>query len=907
MKFTLRSSTSGFREQHPQQDLGEEESKKGNSSIDYASLPFKEVMKLLSTSIDGLSEKEAERRLEVYGKNTFSTESKVSLLSVFISQFKSILVVILLIATVISGLLGEWIDAIAIFIIVILNAILGTIQEYKAENAIESLKKFISPKIKVRRGGKEKIIDSALLVPGDIIILEEGINVPADARLIEAHNLATMEATLTGESTPIEKDVQPVVTKLISEKKSMVFKGTSVIRGRGLAVVTSTGNYTEMGKIAKKLSEMKRVQTHLEKKLVGFSKSLSLIILAITVFTFLIYRFFDATSTIKAFMIAVSLAVAAIPEGLPAVVTLTLSLGANRMAKKKAIVRRLASIETLGAVTVICTDKTGTLTKNELTVKKIFDGLGDIDVGGTGYTIKGSFSREFSKDITLAGALASRAKLIKKDNEDNDIEVEGDPTEIALVVLAEKAGFDVEKERRKRELIGEVSFSSERKRMSIAWKERDKNVLYSKGAPEVLIQLCTHVKIGSDIQPLTEELKKRFLDKVTEYAKHALRVLAIAYKQLPDEVEEHQLEQEEKDLILLGIVGMIDPPREEVYEAIEKCKKAGIKPIMITGDHLYTAKAIAEEIGIEGKAIRGDEIDSIDLDKEVENIAIYARVNPSHKLKIVEALKKKGHVVAMTGDGVNDAPAIKEADIGIAVGSGTDVAKEAAEMIIIDDNFATIVSAIEEGRGIYRNIKKFINYLLSNNLGEVLVVSLAAIFSFIFSTHAVIFTALQILWVNLLTDGFPALALGVDPAPKNIMENPPRDPKEEIIDKQMAFSLAYIGILIAIAVLVSFFSFIHKDLTEARTVALTTLVFLELVRIASIKKSYNEPLFNNKYLLWAIIGTLIIQLIAIYSPLNKILKLSPISLYHWIFVVGITFLVFLMSISVSKLFSKFNE
>ncbi len=860
-------------------ELVEEEIK----NKDFAALSVDNALKLLHVTRDGLSLREVEERRNLFGKNILYSSSKNSFIKIFLSQFTSPLVIILIFATIISALLQEFLDAFAILIILVLNAFLGSIQEYKAENALESLKKMSSFKVKVLRSGKEVIIDSSELVVGDILFLEEGMLIPADARIIESHGLKVMESILTGESSPVYKQVDPVDTSILGEKKSMVFRGCAIVEGYGLAVVTAVGMNTELGKIAKHVSTIKRVKTHLEEKLEQLSKSLGIFTLGIALFIFFIYALFVDTSTINALLVGISLAVAAIPEGLPAVVTISLSLGASRMAKKKALMRRLASIENLGAVTVICTDKTGTLTRNELTVKKIFDGEKEIDVSGNGYSTLGSFSLSPPKKLLFAGIMSSTATINP---------ISGDPTEIALVVLAAKDKVY----RKDLERIGIVSFNSERKMMSIAYKQGDSGILYSKGAPEVLIEKCRYVEINGERKPLTDSLKKMFLDKSMSYAKQALRVLAVAYREIPL-VNEQELVNYENDLVLLGIVGMIDPPREEVKDAIMKCKEAGIRVIMITGDHIETAKAIGEEIGIEGRAILGSEINNIDLDKELDNISIFARVNPEHKLMIVNALKKKGHIVAMTGDGVNDAPAIKRADIGIAVGSGTDVAKEAAEMVILDDNFATIVNAIEEGRGIYQNIKKFVNYLLSANLGEVIAIGLAGIFALLDPKifGEVLLTAIQLLWLNLLTDSLPALALGVDPTPKNIMKRPPLNPKEGVIDREMKFSIGYTGLFIGIVVLLSFATRMPQ-LYEARTVALTTLVLMELARIALIKINYKESLFNNKYLVLAMIGTIVLQLIAVYSPLNHYLGLVPLNWFDWIIILGFVFLVFVFSL-----------
>ncbi|MFH1637303.1 MAG: HAD-IC family P-type ATPase, partial [Candidatus Woesearchaeota archaeon] len=640
------------------------------------------VLKELSTSRKGLSQKEAALRLRRYGFNDIKRTKKISPLKLFLSQFNSILVWILLAAIVISIVLAEffhhkdaWTDAIVIAVILIINAILGFVNEYKAEKSIEALKKMIALKVRVIRGGKEEVIDALRVVPGDIIVLEEGSKVPADARLIESHMLQTQEASLTGESTPIAKEVSLLKEDTaLADMKNMVFNGTCVTRGRATAVVTWTGMKTEVGKIAGMLQEIEVEKTPLQEKLAVLAKNLGII----TVIIALVVLFTGlgrGGAFVDMFLIAVALSVAAIPEGLPAVVTISLGLGIQRLAKKNVLVRRLPSVETLGSTTVICTDKTGTLTMNQMTVKKLYANREVVEVTGEGYSTKGKFSTDISNlDLLLKiGVLCNNANI-------EDGEAKGDPTEAALVVSAAKGGLVKSRLESKEPRLGEIPFSSESKMMVTYHKVHGRTYAYVKGAPDVILEKCTKVYINGMVRRLNRKEKEQITKAIEDFASSALRVLGFAFK------DTKELVDGEHDLVFVGLQGMIDPPRPEVKESIKKCTTAGIKVVMITGDHQITATAIGRELGLKGKALTGKDLDNIrDLSKIVEDVSIYARVNPAHKLKIIEALKKKGHNVAMTGDGVNDAPALKAADIGIAMGiAGTDVSKEASDMILAD-------------------------------------------------------------------------------------------------------------------------------------------------------------------------------------------------------------------------------
>ncbi len=847
---------------------------------------MKEAIELLETNIKtGLSEEEAEKRIKQYGYNEIKSQKKISPWKIFIAQFKSLLILILVIAVIISAFMGEWIDATVIFVILILNAIMGFIQEYKAEKSIEALKRMAGLKAVVLREGVKKKIDVKNIVPGDILILETGEKIPADARIIESINLKTQEGALTGESTSVEKTADKLRAGLIiGDQKNMVFSGTIVTNGRGKAVVTATGMKTQIGRIAGLIQEEEREPTHLQKKLSQLSKWLGIVTIIISIIVFLTGVLKGGLPT-EMFLAAVSLAVAAIPEGLPAVITIALGIGVQKMVRKNALVRKLPSVETLGAVTVICSDKTGTLTHNQMTVTNIFTNLKDTIVTGSGYEPEGSIKGNIEKLILRIGVLCNDAQLSPGKKEWGVI---GDPTEGCLLTVARKAGINENNIRSKYPRIGEIGFDSDRKMMTSFHKINNKIFSYTKGAPDIILKHCDRILINGRVRRIKKSDIKIIEEQISKYSSKALRVLGFAYKSF-NEIPKKKINAEEK-MIFVGLQAMMDPPREEVKEAIKKCHEAGIKVVMITGDHLDTARAIAKELNIEGKAIKGEEIKNINLEKEVNNIGVFARVNPQHKLLIVEALKKKGHIVAMTGDGVNDAPALKKADIGIAMGiTGTDVAKEASDMILTDDNFASIVSAVEEGRNIYNNIKKFVNYLLSSNMGEVMILFFAMLIGFKYNGSVVLpLLAIHILWVNLVTDGLPALALGVDPADKNIMKRKPRRTNENIVSKNMTLNILSIGILLTIAVLFTFNNYLKEGLELAQTMALTLLVILEIVRLEMIRSQYNTGFFSNKYLTWALIIVLGLQIIVIYTPLNKILHLTPLSITHWLWIIMIS-------------------
>jgi len=888
--------------------------------MDFYKGKISKIFDALDTNEKGLSSQEVEKRFEKYGHNKLKAKKQISPIFLFLEQFKDPVIWVLIGALVISIIIGyveynqghgtimeHATEPIVIGAIVIANAVIGFLQEYKAEKAIEALKKMASLKATVIRDGKQVEIDAEDVVPGDILVLSPGEKIPADARLMSLTNLQTQEAALTGESLPVKKEVVEFEEDLqLGDRTNMVFSGTVITEGKGKAIVVKTGMDTEIGKIAQLIESAEETLTPLQKRLEKLGKFLTYLVLGICVFIFTVLTFSDQT-VLGALITAVSLAVAAIPEGLPAVVTISLALGVQRMVKKNALIRKLPSVETLGSTTVICTDKTGTLTKNEMTVKKIYVDDKIIEVGGSGYVPEGNFS-EKTKSLDLLmkiGILNNDSELVKKDDK---YSILGDPTEGSLLVSAEKAGFDSEKLRKKHPRIDEIMFDSKRKRMTTVHNIDNRKYAYVKGAPDIILGLCDKILVDGKEQKLTKQLKDKIMETNDNLAGEALRVLGFAYREVS------RKEDYEKNLIFVGLQGMIDPPREEVKDAIRKCRTAGIKVVMITGDYKGTAMAIAEELDIRGKSITGKEIENIDLDKEVDNIGIYARVNPEHKMKIVQALQRKGHVVAMTGDGVNDAPALKSSDIGIAMGiTGTDVAKESSDMILTDDNFASIVNAVEEGRGIYDNIKKFMQYLLSSNLGEVLVLFLATVLA---STLGFIGTdghpvlpllATQILWMNLVTDGLPAVALGMDPAARNIMKRKPRKTDEGILTKSFGLKVAYTGIIIAIATLFMFWYYMNVDHISnehARTMALTTLVILQFVRIHIIRSEYDIGMLSNKSLIVAVIISIGMQLLIIYTALGNFFETVPIRLIDWGLLIGVSIFMLIISAIINKILFK---
>jgi len=864
----------------------------------FHSVNVEDVFAELKSSPNGLSRGDAVSRFGRYGPNEIKARKQISPGEIFFAQFKSFIVVILLAAVVISLMLGEMLDALVIGIILVVNTILGFLQEFKAEKAIEALKKLSSLKAVVIRDGKEVKVDAKELVPGDVIVLETGEKIPADARIFECVNLELMEASLTGESFPSVKSLDLSEKSNIAGQHNMVFSSTIVTNGRGKAVVVRTGMSSEIGKIADMIQKAKPELTPLQEMLKRLGETLGIITIVVCIVVFLVGILFGNAAGVM-FIAAISLAVAAIPEGLPAIVTISLALGVQRMIYRNVLIRKLPSVETLGSTNVICTDKTGTLTHNEMTVRKLFVNDKIIDVSGSGYKAEGVFSFDNNVVDPAGFKLLFEIGVLCNDSKISEGNVVGDPTEAALIVSAAKAGVKADLMNNDIPRIGEIQFSSERKRMSTFHKMHNKSVVFTKGAPDVVLDLCDRILVDGRIDRLSKEDTKKILDINDQFASQALRVLGFAFK------DSEKLDED--GLVFVGLQAMIDPPREEAKLAIAKCKSAGIRVIMITGDHKRTAEAIGKELGLEGKVVDGHELDSIvNLEEVVDEIAIYSRVDPRHKLRIVEALRAKGYVVAMTGDGVNDAPALKKADIGIAMGiSGTDVAKEASDMILTDDNFASIVNAVEEGRGIFDNIKKFVEYLLSSNLGEILVIFFAIIIGW-----PLPLVAIQILWINLLTDGFPALALGVDPAEKDIMSRKPRKKSDPLLSKYVLKRMVIIGFIMMLGTLFLFRLFDPaNNLIKAQTVAFTALVMFQLFNVLNCR-SENSSIFKvgvlgNKKLVLAIVSSIVLQLVVIYVPFFAgVFKTVPLSGIDWLYIILISSSVLVYG-EIDKLFRKF--
>lgn len=830
----------------------------------------------------GLSTREAEKRVKSYGLNELKHNKKKSPVLIFLAQFNDFLVWVLIGATIISGFIGDKADAITILIIVIVNAILGFVQEFRTEKSLEALQELAAPTCKVIRDGNIKVVSSKELTIGDLVVLEAGDRIPADGTFIDAANMVVDESLLTGESVGISKDT--------TKGKNSGFMGTIVLKGRGLIIIDAIGMKTEMGKIANLLDNIEEDKSPLRERLDSLGKILVVmcIVVCLIVTILGIIRGNDIT---EMFLLGVSLAVAAIPEGLAAIVTVALALGVGRMLKRNALVRKLPAVETLGCTSVICSDKTGTLTQNKMTVKEIL-------VNGRIY--------ELDKEKIYDCEKLKKAFIYCNDANYNyeikDIEkaVMGDPTETALVKAFYKDSKELQKFVEKSKRVYEISFDSTRKMMTVIMNENGKETCYMKGAPERVLEKCNSVLENGKVKPLTYQKKKQIYSYIEAMSNRALRCIAAAYK------EENLVKNEsvECDLIFLGVAGSMDPPRIEVKDAVLKCKMAGIKPIMITGDHKNTALAIAKSINIcnsDDQAVTGDELEKMsdsELVKKVNKIRVFARVSPNHKLRIVRAFKKNNNIVAMTGDGVNDAPAIKEADIGVAMGiSGTDVTKEAAAMVLMDDNFATIVSAVEEGRVIYDNIKKFIRYLLSCNLGEVLTMFLASLF---YLPNPL--TPIQILFVNLATDGLPAIALGVDPPDKDIMRQSPREKNEGIFARGLWEKIIVRGSLIGVCTLLSFMSgrYYGMDLATCRTITMCTLVMSQLLHVFECRSErhsiFEINIFSNIYLLGAVLVSMTMICCILYIPfLSGIFNTVALNLGQWLLVIFFSGIIFLIN------------
>lgn len=848
------------------------------------------VLQSEETSRSGLNSSQVSQRIEKYGPNKLQQGEKKSLIARLLGQMADPMVMVLIAAAVLSGAIGELADALIIMAVVIVNAVLGVVQEGKAEKAIEALQQMSSPYSKVRRDNRVMQVKSEELVPGDIVLLEAGDAVPADMRLIEASSLKIEEASLTGESVPVEKDSHVLASEKgedvsLGDRKNMAYMGTNVVYGRGEGVVVATGMSTEMGKIAGIISSTETEKTPLQKKLSSLSKVLSIGVLGICVFIFIFSVFknggFKGGHVLEMFMTAVSLAVAAIPEGLVAVVTVVLSIGVTKMSKRNAIIRKLTAVETLGCTEIICSDKTGTLTQNKMTVVETFG---------------------HKEQLVLSMALCNDANLAE------DGSVVGEPTESALVRFALDAGKGKNELVKSFPRVGEAPFDSLRKMMSTLHQSEGRIIQYTKGAPDEVLRNSTHILTDAGIVPLTDEHRRRILDENKGMASKALRVLGSALRYWDAVPSDTSPENLEKELCFIGLTGMIDPVRPEAKAAIEECRQAGIRPIMITGDHRDTAVAIAKELGIitdESQAITGAEISKMsdeEFDEKVIQYSVYARVQPEHKVRIVNAWKKRGKITAMTGDGVNDAPALKSSDIGVGMGiTGTDVSKSVSDMVLADDNFASIVYAVEEGRRIYDNIRKAIQFLLSSNLSEVISLFIATVMNY------VLFSPIHILWINLVTDCFPAIALGMEEAEKDIMQRPPRDPKEGIFANRLGVKVIYQGTIIAILTLVSFMLGYGESHVTAMTMAFLTMSMCEIFHSLNLRSS-THSIFTlktrNKFLLLAMVASFVLTVCVIYLPgVNTVFKLTALSGRNFLIAIGLA-LSIIPIVEVEKVISR---
>ncbi|MEI2402266.1 calcium-translocating P-type ATPase, SERCA-type [Niallia taxi] len=874
--------------------------------MNYHEMNERQVEEALNTDFSaGLSDEDVGKRVKQFGLNELEEGEKQSALLLFFNQFKDFMVLVLLAATLISGLLGEYIDAIAIIAIIILNSFLGFYQEIRAEKSLSALKELSQPQVQVLRNGTWEKVLSKELVPGDVIKFSSGDRIGADVRIIESRSLEVEESALTGESVPVQKMTESINNPnlTLGDMENMGFMGTMVSRGSGMGVVIATGMKTAMGQIADLLQNAESQITPLQRRLEQLGKILIVTALALTVLVVGI-GVLQGNDLYTMVLAGVSLAVAAIPEGLPAIVTIALSLGVQKMIRKNAVVRKLPAVETLGCASVICSDKTGTLTQNKMTVTKVWSSGRTWSVDGTGYEPQGKYyeneqaidpkNEKVLQQLLTFGMLCNHAEIEQKSGE---YVLNGDPTEGAMIVAGMKAGYTRSKLLSQFEIVNEFPFDSTRKMMSVIVKDTTgRQFVVTKGAPDVLIGQSKTILMGNRAENIGSREKSTVQAAIDGLASQALRTIAIAYKEISANTIILHEKEAESELVFIGLQGIIDPPRPEVKQAVRECKEAGIKTVMITGDHVITANAIAKQLGIansQSKVLEGKELANMsvqELEDVVDHVSVFARVSPEHKLKIVQAFQNRGHIVAMTGDGVNDAPAIKTADIGIAMGiTGTDVAKEASSLVLMDDNFASIKSAIIEGRNIYENIRKFIRYLLASNVGEILVMLFAMILAL-----PLPLVPIQILWVNLVTDGLPAMALGLDRPEDNVMKRDPRSPNEGVFARGLGWKVISRGILIGLSTIAAFMLAYNDNpdnLAYAQTVAFATLVLAQLIHVfdcRSEKSILSRNPFGNMYLVWAVLSSLLLVLVVIYVPgLQGIFHTVAIQPKDWLMILGL--------------------
>ncbi|MDV2989973.1 MAG: HAD-IC family P-type ATPase [Dehalogenimonas sp.] len=863
------------------------------------SVSTSEVLEAFSVTMDGLNDSNVTSRQERYGLNRLETKPPKSLIVMFFKQFLNPLIYILLVAAIVSVATSHVIDAAVILVILLINAVIGFIQETRAEKAMEALKELAAPQTQVRRSGKLRRLPSGEIVPGDIIIVEAGDRVPADARLLESAGLKVNESTLTGESQPGEKSISPLpADNSLADRRNMLYLGTSVVQGRGVAVVTGTGMGTELGRITSSLESIDSGLTPLQKSINRLGKILVVVMLGVVsvIFTVGIWRGLD---TVEMFFLAVAAAVSAIPEGLPAVVTVVLAIGMRLMAQRNAIIRHLVAVETLGSATVICSDKTGTLTMNQMTLRSLYYNGRNVEVTGEGYCPNGEFrfdghrlepeTDDSLKLLLTAGILASDSTITVGENE---CSLFGDPTEGAILVAGAKANLLKETLAENNPRLSEIAFSSDLQYMATLNNSPDGHIAYVKGAAEKLIEMSSHVWLRGKKTTVTSDYRQELHQQVSDMATQALRVLALAYADMPRDLTRLTPNDLSGRLTLLGLVGLFDPPRPEATEAIRQATAAGIRVVMITGDHVTTAEAVAREIGLPvGKAVSGRELAAMsdnELQQQIEHITVFARIEPLHKLRLVQALQSRGHVVAMTGDGVNDAPALKAADIGVAMGrSGTDVARESADMVLTDDNFASVVAAVDEGRAIFNRLRNVVYYLLSSNIGELLMLTAA-----IAVLGQAPLLAVQILWINVMTDTTITIPLGLEPKSGDELNHPPRSPKVGLLYPGLILRVAYTAVLMAAGVFLVFaWAREHMDIDEARTLAFSTMIAFEwfkgFIARSDEKSIFRLGVFTNRWLLIAVGIAIILQLLVVYSPfLQTAFHTAPFEPQYWLIAVG---------------------